>query len=265
MGTTNLSGNDSYELDVDAAVQSQNQAGNYSTIYWRRWVRKTWGSGYYGGANPVNNIKIWRSTGQVLGESSGFSYDFTGGVPKDALVSSGTYQLNHDANGFATFEVIGTVNLATLGSARATSGVKTALRIPKTPSAPSANGIDQVTPRSMRYRFTGNSSNGLDLLEYQVGYGTNATTPQSFMSTGKGGVANLVNLNPSTVYYVWSRGRNSLGWGPWSARKDARTLAGARLRVGGVWKDVIPLVKSDGVWKNADVLVRSGGKWKGMA
>ena len=44
MGQAAFSNYSQYVLDIDAAVQSQNQGGNYSVIYWRVLVYKTGGS-----------------------------------------------------------------------------------------------------------------------------------------------------------------------------------------------------------------------------
>jgi len=69
-------------------------------------------------------------------------------------------------------------------------------------------------------------------------------------------------LQPGTTYYFWARGRNAKGWGPWSARSTGRTIAGARVKQNGVWKDAIPYVKVNGVWKLARPYSKVNGTWK---
>lgn len=263
MGTATLSSNSSYYLDVDAAVQSQNQAGNYSIIYWRRFVRKTWGTGFWSGAGASGSV--WSNVGQLWGPSSGHGYDFRGSTPKDQFFAEGTFRLNHDANGYANFEVVGNVTMSSLGSATAGSGVKSAPRIGRPitpPTTPEPIGLDQITPTSMRYRFSGANVNdgGSPILEWQIGYGTDINYPQFFLSSG--GTSILPNLKPGTRYYVWARGRNAAGWGGFSARITAETLAGVRIKVDGVWRDAVPYVKVEGVWRLAIPYVKVNGVWK---
>lgn len=72
----------------------------------------------------------------------------------------------------------------------------------------------------------------------------------------------ISNLIPGTKYYFRVRSINAVGNGTASASKNANTLAGARVRVAGVWKNAVPYVKVAGVWKIAVPYVKSGGTWK---
>lgn len=90
------------------------------------------------------------------------------------------------------------------------------------PAAPTPLECTPLTHTTIRYRFRGNSNGGSSILEWQVGYGTNSSTPQSFVSSN--GTSDVGGLAKDTVYHFWSRGRNAIGWGPWSSRLSARTL-----------------------------------------
>lgn len=131
---------------------------------------------------------------------------------------------------------------------------------PTVPTAPTPLGLDEITPTSMRYRFSGNSDGGLPMLEWQITYGTDPNAGQLYPSSN--GTSTLTGLLPATEYYFWSRGRNARGWGPWSYRISAKTLAAARIRVNGSWRYATPYVKVEGVWRMALPLVKVGGAWK---
>lgn len=129
------------------------------------------------------------------------------------------------------------------------------------PDAPKPVGISAVTQTSLKYQFNaGASAGGTGVLEWQIGYGTSSASPTTFLSSS--GISTITGLQPATGYYVWSRGRNAVGWSPWSARLYAVTVAGAWVRVGTGWKQAIPYVKVNGVWKVARPWSRQAGVWK---
>jgi hypothetical protein len=127
------------------------------------------------------------------------------------------------------------------------------------PPAPDPIGFYETTPTSIVYSFKSQGSGGSKILEWQIGYGTNASSIQHSLRSN--GTSTVTGLKPATTYYFWSRGRNALGWGPWSVRMSRRTAAGARVRIGGVWKEAVPYVRVKGKWVVAEAWVRSGGKW----
>lgn len=90
------------------------------------------------------------------------------------------------------------------------------------PAAPTPIGVDQATANSLRYRFSGNSDGGSPIREWQIGYGTDPSSPQYFVSSS--GTSVIGNLASHTTWYFWSRGRNDVGWGAWSSRSQGDTL-----------------------------------------
>ena len=95
---------------------------------------------------------------------------------------------------------------------------------------------------------------------YDVGYGTSSTTPSDIVSATS--PKTISGLNPSTKYYFFVRGKNSVGNGAWSAAATVNTLAAARINVAGVWKTAIPYVNVGGVWKIARPWSNVAGVWK---
>lgn len=127
------------------------------------------------------------------------------------------------------------------------------------PTAPVIREIDQIGHTTMRVRFEGISDGGSPIREWQIGYGTNTGSPQFTVSSN--GLTLLSKLALGTTYYIWARGRNDVGWGPWSARTSGRTLAGSRVKRAGVWREAIAMVRVAGVWRQAIPFGRRGGKW----
>lgn len=127
------------------------------------------------------------------------------------------------------------------------------------PGAPTPKTLDQITQTSIRYEFRGDTS-GLPILEWQIGYSTDPAT--QYWTVWSTGLTVVGGLLPYTTYYFWSRGRNADGWGPWSPSVTARTIAGAWVKSGIIWKEAYPYIKVDGVWKMMETYIKSAGIWK---
>lgn len=258
MGQQAFNGNGNYVIDVDAALISQNAAGNYSTIYWRIYVMAPYG-GYWASANMGNQGSASANTG-LLWSDPNMAYDFRSGT--QWLIMQGTFNVPHRADGTAEYSIAGGLTLYALGHAEAGTGTRSLPRINNAtvPGAPTPVGADFPTQTSIRYRFVGTTDGGSAIQEWQIGYGLDPSNPQFF--TGSGGNTTVGALQPAKTYYFWARGRNAVGWGPWSVRTALRTIAGARIKVGGVWKEAIPYVKVGGVWKLAQPYTKVSGTWK---
>lgn len=133
----------------------------------------------------------------------------------------------------------------------------TTLRVPDAPNTPV---LSSVTPTSMVVTWTPNGNGGAAITDYEVGYGTDSSAPTTSVSATS--PKTLTGLTPGTIYYVWVRAQNSVGWSPLSASANAETVAGARIKVAGVWVVAIPYVKDAGVWKIAVPYVKVSGVWK---
>jgi hypothetical protein len=142
-------------------------------------------------------------------------------------------------------------------------GPRSSITTPKVPPAPTPVIISDVTQVSFWASFLGNGSGGSTVLEYRIYYNTqnNETGIQSVPYIG--GTPRIVeDLLPGTLYYVWSRARNAVGWSAYSEVRTVRTIAGAYVTVGAVQVEAVPYVKVDGVWTLARPWGRVAGVWK---
>jgi len=133
----------------------------------------------------------------------------------------------------------------------------TTLNVPAAPSTPTLSGVSATTVTAT---FTPNATGGSTITAYQVGYGTDPTTPATTISASS--PQTVTGLVPGTKYYFWARAQNSVGWSAWSAVSSISTIAGAYILVGTSWKIATPYVRVSGVWKVAEPWVKNAGVWK---
>jgi len=139
-------------------------------------------------------------------------------------------------------------------SARSTA---TTTRIPDAPGTPTLSGISTT---SVTVSWTAPFNGGTPITGYELGYGTSLTAPTTIISATS--PKTVTGLTPGSTYYFWVRAINAVGTGPWSTPVSSSTIAGAHIRVGGVWKIAIPYIKVGGVWKVAKPWVKASGVWK---
>lgn len=128
------------------------------------------------------------------------------------------------------------------------------------PNAPTAPVLSDINTISMKASWASNGSGGSPITGYELGYGLTDDTPSTIVAATS--PYTVSNLSPATTYYFWARVRNTYGFGPWSAASSARTIAGVRINVSGVWATAMPYVKDGGVWKLARPYTRVMGVWK---
>jgi hypothetical protein len=133
----------------------------------------------------------------------------------------------------------------------------TTLSVPAAPSSPTMTDITQTTAVASWIPV---NTGGSPITAYQVGYSTTDTTPTTTVSATSPKL--LTGLSPGVTYYFRTRAQNAVGWSAWSAPTVAKTIAGARVKVGSVYKDAIPWVRQGGVWKVARPWVKAMGEWK---
>jgi hypothetical protein len=260
MAIATFSGNGNYRIDVDAGLSYQ--TGLTSVIYWRILVHKSNTTGHRAWGNNGSSGYADASVGRVW-TNGNMEYNFQNGSMSGTFtIAEGTFNVQHRADGHAEYYFSGGLTLAQLGSASATTGWRSLphIQTATVPQAPTPLGVDQNEMTSLRYRFSGNGDGGAPILEWQALW-QEGGGPQNAVGW-QNGTFILTGLKPATNYNFWSRGRNSVGWGPWSAISSGRTISGARVKQNGVWKEAVPYVKQNGAWKLAQPYSKVNGIWR---
>lgn len=124
------------------------------------------------------------------------------------------------------------------------------------PQAPTPLGIDEVKHQTFQYRFSGNWDGGAGIQEWQIGYGYDPNYVQ--YTAPSNGTSTVGTFVPGATIYIWSRGRNSVGWGPWSSRSQTTLRRAGRIKYNGAYSHAIPHVKDAGTWKAAEPYIKKG-------
>lgn len=177
--------------------------------------------------NPTTTVSSDRST-TVTGLTSGTRYYFRART--------------HNSEGYSAW------------------GAYTGITTLDEPGTPGVVTLNTVTQTSVLASFKDTDTGGAAILQRQIGYGTSPSAP--LLTAEYAGPTTIKNLKPSTKYYFWSRSRNAIGWSSWSAVSSTTTLAGAKLKVGGVWVNAVPYVRVSGVWKPARPWTKQFGFWE---
>lgn len=138
------------------------------------------------------------------------------------------------------------------------ANARTTLRFPDAPAPVLVTNPTQTT--FLISVIDGASDGGSPILERELSYGRFPDAWESVV--GYFGIILFEGMLPGTTYYFWARVRTAAGYSPYSSVTVARTIAGARVNDGGVWKDAVPYVNVAGVWKLAKPYVRIAGEWK---
>jgi len=137
------------------------------------------------------------------------------------------------------------------------------------PPAPSTPVLSLATQTSVKTVFSSNGDGGSPVLEWQLNYGLNSTTPE--LTIGSNGTLTLTGLSAGQKYYFRARGRNKYGWGAYSAISSVQLLAGAYVdyvapgTTAAVKKRAVPYVNVNGVWKVVQPYANVLGLWKPSA
>lgn len=236
------------------------------------------------GVNWGSNSSLVRVRGILYNDGTSLSYNnsnvalaiagtnsWNGAAP--VRVSAGGSQtiidaqftVPHDANGnaYVSYTVgIGATGTSTFGNGGSVSvGAQlTYIQQSTVPPAPTTPTISLLTQTSLRVQFNSRGDGGKPIIGWELHWGTNPGGGQASLASS--GTSDFSNLVPYTTYYFWARGRNANGWGPFTSAGSARTLAGAYVKVNGVWKPAVPYVKVGGVWKYAQPYAKVGGAWR---
>lgn len=161
------------------------------------------------GASTWNNEQTW---GYQVGGGGYVQQDFrlaTGG----AWQKFGSVYIGAGANQDVLFRIIGE------GLGWPTTDHRATVQRQSVPPAPSWVSVAATSSSAIRAHFASAGDGGSPVVEWQLGYGLSGSGAQYFI--GSNGISNVSGLVSGATYYFWARGRNALGWGPWSVRASA--------------------------------------------
>lgn len=245
---------------IDWQLSSQNTPGNYSTIAWQAGWRYPANTcrGLRLGSAYVNGSLVWQNNSSGDGVHNFNSSHLSGGGHTKLQTASGVINVGHNGDGTKAFnlscQITGWQNLVSVGS-----GWFTLPTIPRASPPPMIASIGEVSQTSFAVYWI-DGAGGAPIDSRQLAYGTDPDTPETTISATNFEV--ITGLNPATRYYIWVRTHNSIGYSDWSARGTVLTIAGARVKVAGEWKQAIPYVRVSGTWVLARPWVNVLGEWK---
>ena len=244
-GTAGLDGPANFGHDIDRSTIPGPPSAPVVTNVGARTATTTFTDGSNGGAS-INDVR------------HGWSLSATGAPTRTITPSTRTYTwislepgtkyyfrgACHNVNGWGPW------------------GPATAATTDTEPDAPGMVTVSEITQTTLKASFVDSpDTGGSTILERQLGY-SQSSSGNPTTTLNYAGPMTVQNLIPGTTYYFRSRSRNAVGWSDWSAPRTARTIAGAFVKVGGVWKPAVPYVKYNGVWKPARPWGRLFGFWQ---
>lgn len=87
------------------------------------------------------------------------------------------------------------------------------------PGAPFIYNCYAISSSQIHVDFTGTTDGGSAIVEWQIGFGGSPSAPEYYVSSD--GHTNVGTFSPGSRVYFWARGRNAVGWSPWSNRAEA--------------------------------------------
>lgn len=204
MASATFPGNGNYRLDL--SVWSSG-----ITVYGSISVTKTSGSGYWTG-----DAQWWRIRIAGADQDGSWTYDFRSSTPQTIGIATRSRAL-----GYGSFLVEAWVNMDS-GFGQAYVGQW--IDIFTTPGATTPISLGSATITTLQYRFAGTTDGGTPIREWQAQIASDAAFTQNVQTVGSSGDTTFNGLSGGTTYYARSRGRNDVGWGPWSTTISATTL-----------------------------------------
>lgn len=137
---------------------------------------------------------------------------------------------------------------------------RTQVRTRSKPDPPDSPSMIWRTQNSIQLKIVPNYNGDNPIHSYRLRWGLNPDEPTAqVVSTSN--IITIGGLSPGATYYFWGTAINGYGESFYSPRNYAQLIAGAKVKVGSVWKRAVPYVKVDGVWKLARPWGKIAGFW----
>lgn len=137
---------------------------------------------------------------------------------------------------------------------------RTMVRMRNRPDPPDYPALIWRTQTSIQLRVNANYDGASPIFAYRVRYGLSPDNPTNIVTSTSSAVT-ITGLQPGATYYFWGQAVNVYGDSFYSPRSYATLIAGAKVKVAGVWRRAVPYVKVSGVWKVARPWGRIAGFW----
>ena len=258
------SGAPTTEYDTDADIVSQNQAGNYSTVYY-----------YVGAINRGSTSSFSNNSGTQTATVGGAGGSGHGGTMPSGYANGAQrwydgpwgVDLGHDAAGNRGADSI-VQSIRGWFTNDSGGSIGPYPRIPKRPSVPGTPTSSNILPTSVQIDWTASTDNaGSAIDSYLLRRWLGTTATGSYTDDTANTLTRVVTgLTPGTDYtfgvYAHNGSADNGGYSNVSGYLNVKTLAPIHVKVAGVWKYAVPYVKVAGVWKVALPFVRVSGVWK---
>lgn len=136
--------------------------------------------------------------------------------PGDGWVKLGSWTVSTDQT--VTFRIFDT---GTSGFGGPTT-LSVAINRATVPSPPSICSLSNITASTMLAVFSDGANGGAAIDNREIGFGTSPTTVQHIVSSDRS--TTLTGLASGTLYYVWARTHNAIGWSAWGPRASSTTI-----------------------------------------
>lgn len=241
---------------------TQDQAGNWTDVVWNLYLVRTASSSstWAGDAQP------WEVILSGTTWSGASPYDFRSSAV--IHIGSGVKRMGHDADGYSTIVGYAAFNGGPLGFTRVDASMSLT-RIPKPPGAPlvsgSVNGVtlglDEVTTNSVRMRFSGTTDGGSAITGWEIQYAKNSAFTDTPKTVASNGLSTITGLIPGTTYYFRARGKNGVGYGPYSSTISTKTKTALYVSDGTNWDPAEVYVSNGSAWVAVEIFISDGSVW----
>jgi hypothetical protein len=173
-------------------------------------------------------VEFWFKTGaQTWNNSQWWSWtaNNTGARQQFRLLKGGNYQLFGSV--YVTYDQNVSFTIEDSGLGWATTTFNQHIQRATVPAPPTMISATPISTTAIHVVFVGNYDGGSPVLEYEIGYGQSPSGP--IYTIPSDGTTDVVGFTTGAHWYFWARGRNALGWSPWSNRVEASTWMSPRV------------------------------------